>query len=83
MRIASCRTEYTMPAFARSVTNKISHLNFHYYVWVGCEHALFFYWEYWLSGWEYLEPMMQQLHSFLLFCCCEEKLQHINAKESS
>ena len=26
-----------------------------------------FDWEYWLSNWEYLEPMMQQLHSSLLF----------------
>ena len=45
-----------------------------------------FDWEYWLgilSNWKYLEPMMQQLHSFLLFCCCEEKMQHLKVKASS
>ena len=42
-----------------------------------------FNWEYWLSNWEYLEPMVQQLHSFLLFCCCEEKLLNLKVKASS
>ena len=27
-------------------------------------------WEHWLGDWEHLKPMMQQLHSFLLFRCC-------------
>ena len=27
-------------------------------------------WKHWLGDWEHLEPMMQQLYSFLLFCCC-------------
>ena len=31
-------------------------------------------WQNWLGDWENLEPMMQQLHSFLLSFCCEEKL---------
>ena len=26
----------------------------------------------WLGDWEHLEPMMQQLHSFLLFCSCDD-----------
>ena len=30
-------------------------------------------WEHWLGDWEHLEPMMQQLYSFLLFCCCDDK----------
>ena len=30
-------------------------------------------WEHWLDDWEHLEPMMQKLHSFLLFCCCDDK----------
>ena len=29
-------------------------------------------WEYWLVDWELLEPIMQQLHSFFLFCCCDD-----------
>ena len=34
----------------------------------------------WLGDWGKHEPMMQQVHSFLLFCCCEEKLQRANVK---
>ena len=30
-------------------------------------------WEHWLGDWEHLGPMMQQLYSFLLFCCCDDK----------
>ena len=38
-----------------------------------------FNWKYWLSNWENLEPIMQQLHSFLLFCC-EEKNKTLEGK---
>ena len=39
-------------------------------------------WEHWLGDWEHLEPMMQQLYSFLLFCCCDDKSIHATFKPS-
>ena len=39
-------------------------------------------WKHWLGDWEHLEPMMQQLHSFLLFCCCDDKSVRATFKPS-
>ena len=29
-------------------------------------------WKLWLGDWEHFQPMMQQLPSFLLFCCWDD-----------
>ena len=39
-------------------------------------------WEHWLGDWEHLEPMMQQLHSFHLFCCYGDRSVRTTFKPS-
>ena len=39
-------------------------------------------WDKWLGDWKHLEPMMQQLHSFLLFCYCDDKAIRTTFKPS-
>ena len=39
-------------------------------------------WEHWLGDWEHLQPMTQQLPSFLLFGCCDENSMHTILKPS-